>query len=156
MYSGTYKFSSLCACVTCWISDFLFVWEEGQIYLPVEGLYDIIPRVPECLFLRLNCPPPLEPKGGGQHSLAGEGGGGSQFGRLERKPGTLYTLCIYPISNRSFSWIAYVYCIMYMYSTVYTVHWEYSMWNKFMYTQALHIVTIVSEKVQKLITFTTD
>jgi hypothetical protein len=32
-------------------------------------------------------------KGGEQHSLAGErGDGGSQLGRLDRKPGTLYTL----------------------------------------------------------------
>ncbi len=28
----------------------------------------------------------LLPKGGEQHSLAVEGGGGSQFGRLDRKP----------------------------------------------------------------------
>jgi hypothetical protein len=33
----------------------------------------------------------LEPKGG--EPLAGEGARGSQFGRLERKTGTLHTLC---------------------------------------------------------------
>ncbi len=38
------------------------------------------------------CVPPPEPKGCGQHSLAGEGAGGSQFGRLLKKPGTLSTL----------------------------------------------------------------
>ncbi len=63
----------------------------------------IIPRVPECLSLRPNWlpPPPLpqmsvsrpmEPKEG-QHSLAGEVAGGANFGRLERKPGTLSTRC---------------------------------------------------------------
>ncbi len=39
--------------------------------------------------------PPLDPKGGGRrnkHSLAGEGG--TQFGRLEREPGTLCILCV--------------------------------------------------------------
>jgi hypothetical protein len=54
----------------------------------------IIPRVPECLSLRRfgspspssDCVPPPWNQKGGQHSLAGEGG--SQFGRLERKPGT--------------------------------------------------------------------
>ncbi len=32
---------------------------------------------------------------GGQHYLAGVGGGGTPFGRLDRKPGTLYTLCLH-------------------------------------------------------------
>ncbi len=36
------------------------------------------------------CVPHLEP--GGQHPLVGEGAGGGHFGRLERKPGTLYSL----------------------------------------------------------------
>ncbi len=35
--------------------------------------------------------PPLDPKGGAPLAC-GWGGGGSQFGRLDRKPGTLYTL----------------------------------------------------------------
>jgi hypothetical protein len=58
-----------------------------------------------CLPLRPNWLPqptlphvvsPLEPKGWGQHSLGGEGegGGGSKFGRLERKPDTLSTLWV--------------------------------------------------------------
>jgi len=34
---------------------------------------------------------PLGTKGGGQHSLAGEG---TRFGRLDRKPGILFTLCV--------------------------------------------------------------
>ncbi len=60
-----------------------------------------LPKSSECLSLRpKHLPPPplpqasvssptLEPKGDGE----GWGDGGSQFGRLERKPGTLYTLC---------------------------------------------------------------
>ncbi len=66
--------------------------------------------VPDFLFLRRNLvsppPPPqaslslpLDTKGGGgvyNYTLAcGWGVGGNQFGRLERKPGTLYTLCSY-------------------------------------------------------------
>jgi hypothetical protein len=69
----------------------------------VEGLYSSIPRVPEYLFHRRNwvphplprqrvCLPPWIQKGGGKHSLAGEGGGGTQFGRLDRKPGTEYSV----------------------------------------------------------------
>ncbi len=65
-----------------------------------------IHRIPKCLSLRPNgLPPPALPHasvsppgtkggkgvGGGQDSLADEGAGGSQFGRLERKPGTLST-----------------------------------------------------------------
>ncbi len=54
-----------------------------------------------CTFVRIGSPPPPlppaplpppEPKEG-QHSLVDQGGEGSQFGQLERKPGTLYTLC---------------------------------------------------------------
>ncbi len=38
---------------------------------------------------------PLLPKGGGEATLPrGWWGWGNQFGRLERKPGTLYTLCM--------------------------------------------------------------
>jgi hypothetical protein len=59
-----------------------------------------------CAFVRIGSPRPLYPKrvcsslvpwnqkGGRQHSLAGEGAGGAPFGRLERKPSTLYTLCL--------------------------------------------------------------
>ncbi len=39
-------------------------------------------------------PPPTEPKGVGTHPPAGEGVGGSQFGRLEKKPCTLSTLWV--------------------------------------------------------------
>jgi hypothetical protein len=38
------------------------------------------------------CFPPWSQRWEEQHSLAGEGFGGTRFGRLERKPGTLYTL----------------------------------------------------------------
>ncbi len=38
-------------------------------------------------------------KWGRQHSLAGEGTEGSQFGRPERKPGTLFALCIELFKN---------------------------------------------------------
>jgi hypothetical protein len=61
-------------------------------------------RVPQCLSPRPNwdsptpslaseCVPPPEQKGGGTHSHADEGLGESQFGRLEKKPRTLSTLC---------------------------------------------------------------
>ncbi len=56
-------------------------WKEET----VEGLYYSISRIPECLSLRPNwltpsphiecVPPPLGTKGGGEHSLAGEGRG---------------------------------------------------------------------------------
>jgi hypothetical protein len=43
-------------------------------------------------------PPPPQPKGGGRkHSPAGEGVGGSQFGRLLKKPSTLSTLWCAPL-----------------------------------------------------------
>ncbi len=45
---------------------------------------------------------PRNLEGGGTHSPAGEGvKGGSQFGRLEKKPSTLSTLCITPSSQSS-------------------------------------------------------
>jgi hypothetical protein len=43
---------------------------------------DLDPPASECT----GTPPPPESKGEGQQSLACEGAGGSQFGRLERKP----------------------------------------------------------------------
>ena len=67
-----------------------------------------IPRVPQCLSHRPNwgppnpypaceCLPPLTPRGGGgAHSPADEGWGGSQFWRLEKKPSTLSTLWVEP------------------------------------------------------------
>ncbi len=54
-------------------------------------------KVPECLSLRRNwsphprVSPPLDPKGGGNIPLRLRGWG-TQYGRLDRKPGTLYTL----------------------------------------------------------------
>jgi hypothetical protein len=72
--------------------------------LVVEGLYCTIPRVPQCLSLRpigspppppllqSNVSPPLEPKAGGGNIRRLVWGWGGQFRRLERKPGTLYTL----------------------------------------------------------------
>ncbi len=67
----------------------------------------IINLEPQCLSPRPNwdphprarkrvCPP-TEPKGGGTHSPVGEGVGGSQFGRVEKKPSTLVYL-LYKIS----------------------------------------------------------
>ncbi len=50
---------------------------------------------PRPLFRQQMCfPRPMEPKGG-QTLACGWGGGGTQFGRLERKPGILYTLWFY-------------------------------------------------------------
>jgi hypothetical protein len=51
-----------------------------------------IPRVPDCVSL-----PPWNQRGGGGVGAplaCGRGAGGSQSGRLERKPGTLYTLWV--------------------------------------------------------------
>jgi hypothetical protein len=64
-------------------------------------------RVPHCLSTRPNwdSPTPSPPsesvlppgaKRGGTHSPAGEGVGECQFGRLEKKPSTLSTLCVTP------------------------------------------------------------
>ncbi len=77
-------------------------WKINTHNRIVEWVY--IPRVPECLSLRRNWVPPLPPSHASecvaplgpngvreQHSLGGEGVG-TQFGRLDRKPGTLYTL----------------------------------------------------------------
>ncbi len=50
-------------------------------------------RVPTPLSPPSKCVTPLDPNGGGKHLLAGEGVGGTHFGRLDRKPDTLYTLC---------------------------------------------------------------
>jgi hypothetical protein len=62
-----------------------------------------VPRVPQCLspIVRIGTPPPPLPQAnvsspgikGGTHSPAGEGVGGSQNGRLEKKPSTRSTLC---------------------------------------------------------------
>jgi hypothetical protein len=77
--------------------------KRGQYTLECRGVIHI-PREPECLSLRPSwlprpspasecVPPSWNQREGGQHSLAGKGSGRSRFGRLERKPGTLYTLC---------------------------------------------------------------
>ncbi len=60
-----------------------------------------ISRVPDCLSLRPNCHPTPSPASECMPPWAQRGGGGilprgrgSQFVRLERKPGTLYALCV--------------------------------------------------------------
>jgi hypothetical protein len=58
------------------------------VYVPSSALGPLHP-----LSRHRVIPPPRNQTGG--HTLAcGRGGGGSQFGRLEKKPGTLSTLCI--------------------------------------------------------------
>ncbi len=55
--------------------------------LPVEGLYLHLPRVPECLSLRPNwLPRPRSDCVSPPWNQRGGVAGGSQFGRLERKP----------------------------------------------------------------------
>jgi hypothetical protein len=44
-----------------------------------------------CPFVGLGFPTPSP----ASKSFCGRGGGGTQFGRLDRKPGTLYTLWLY-------------------------------------------------------------
>ncbi len=67
---------------TKWTTIVFFISTElrRQYFLNFQGSHELIP--PAFRF------PNLEP-GGGTHLLAGEGAGGSQFGRLKRKPGTL-------------------------------------------------------------------
>jgi hypothetical protein len=74
-------------------------WGPGVTCLPAKGSGDLcivwcrrgilvyICRVSECLSLRPPPPPPTLGQRGETHSLAG--GGGTQFGRLERKLSTL-------------------------------------------------------------------
>ncbi len=76
---------------------------------PVVGLQYTVHRVPKCLLLRRNWPPlppppspaselvslPLGPKGGGATLACGWRCGGTQFGRLDRKP-ALCILCDLP------------------------------------------------------------
>ncbi len=83
---------------------------RGKLYFTapvVNGLElycsTCIHRVPKCMPRRRNwfpppppkvsLSPPLDPKGGGGTTLSCRwGGGGTQFGRLDRRLGTLYTL----------------------------------------------------------------
>jgi hypothetical protein len=79
---------------TCTIPCMFCIWS-------VEGLYDTYRTTVSVLSSELGPPthspaskgvPPPGTKGVGQHSPAGEGVGRTQFGRLERKSGTLSTL----------------------------------------------------------------
>jgi hypothetical protein len=55
-----------------------------------NGMYARKRRLPLCVY---SVSPPLDPGGGGATLPCGLGGGsGTQFGRLDRKPGTLCTL----------------------------------------------------------------
>ncbi len=72
----------------------LQVWSDYILHRGPERLslrQNWVPQVPTP-FPASECVSPLDPKGGKQHSLAGEGLGRTQFGRMERKPDTLYTL----------------------------------------------------------------
>ncbi len=86
---------------------FIFISLQGFVIICRQVLYY---TQSFCPFVRISVPRPLSRKRvcplwnqrRGQHSLAGEGCGGTQFGRLKRKPGTLqYTLC-YFLSCNSF------------------------------------------------------
>jgi hypothetical protein len=64
---------------------------KAQAFSPIHGMAPHPPPSPFSLCV----PPFLEPKvGGGNTRMRVKGG--SQFGRLERKPGTLFTL---PVPN---------------------------------------------------------
>ncbi len=56
------------------------------------------------------CPPPSFGSGGGDTLSCDWGGGGSQFGGLEKKPSTLSTLCCVQKTIKSPKWIL-LYCI---------------------------------------------
>jgi hypothetical protein len=104
-------------------------------------------KVPECLSLHRNwVPPPPPPKAsvssllgpmGEQHSLAGEGvgGGGDQCGRLDRKPGTLCTLCFTVLLPRAMfigSNLSWPFYIKFLFGTdlIYnTVSWRIRIFN---------------------------
>jgi hypothetical protein len=104
-----FSFDSLRSIVLLWTLN----WE---VWLYCRSLWSVeeytisrIPRVPECLSIRPDllpltnvCIPLLEPKGG----LRGRG---SQLGRLERKPDTLYTLHVL--------WSLFMTCWPYTYGT---------------------------------------
>ncbi len=68
-------------------------WHKVHIYQEYYNVCPLVrigthhPHLPQA-----SVPPP-EPQGVGIHSPAGEGVGESQFGRLEKKPSTLSTLC---------------------------------------------------------------
>ncbi len=68
-------------------------------------------------------PPPGTGRGGGGVTLAcGRGGGQTHFGRLERKPGTLSTLCKPVSSVRYFSNLLVFFCTMFLLFHVQTHH----------------------------------
>jgi hypothetical protein len=88
------------------------VWHRGvhrkvHIYLEYNSVCPLLGiRTPLPLSRKLVCsvPHPLQTKGGGTHSQGVEGMGESQFGRLEKKLSTLYTLwnAIYLYSEMEF------------------------------------------------------
>jgi hypothetical protein len=60
----------------------LKVYMDYSVYSYIEYPHPLSPQT--------SVSPPLDPKGEEQHTVAGEGLGGIQFRRLERKPGTLF------------------------------------------------------------------
>jgi hypothetical protein len=90
-----------------WVLDWCWASTDLQVSMPISGIKaqsTYINREVQCLSPRLNWDPPTPSppasvfspppgtKGGGDTLACGWGGGGSQFGRLERKPSTLSTL----------------------------------------------------------------
>ncbi len=80
----------------CKLAKFRLIWFVGNteytIYIKYQSVCPFVGiRPPPLPSPHASVSPPLDPKKGEQNSLAGEGVGGTQFGRLDRKPGTLYT-----------------------------------------------------------------
>ncbi len=69
------------------VEDLLYTWST-RVSIPLSELGPPTPSPPS------ECVSPLGPKEGEQHSC-GWGDGETQFGRLDIKPGTLYSLCSY-------------------------------------------------------------
>ncbi len=86
----------------------MIVYKEYQsVYVPSSELGPPpLPRMRVCL--------PPETQTGGDNTRLGMRGWGTQFRRLDRKPGTLYTLYLYAYPNKKrftalflFTWLLY-------------------------------------------------
>ncbi len=93
----------------CTKADSISLHSQNTSHQKVHNTYTLsVPSSelgPHPLFRKRVCPPP-ETKGEGAYSPAGAGVGESHFGRLEKKPSTLSTLCLSDTSNLA--------CIIYL------------------------------------------
>ncbi len=92
-----YRMQNIFSCPSCSVQVFSAVIEVGAkrrgiILLYTQSIYSVPSShlVPSPTSRKRMCPPPPEPKEGGNTRLVR--GRGNQFGRMERKPGTLSTV----------------------------------------------------------------